>query len=97
LLRAALGSVGFALALFNLFTQGHAKVFLSRNDPGVVVTQPWALAAVALGFAGVLVWGVATVADHFDRRPNEKRDTKVRTRAAAIGFLFMLLGTVLPV
>jgi hypothetical protein len=37
------------------------------------------------------------VAAHFDRRLNEKRYTKVRTWAAAIGFLFMLLGTVLPV
>ena len=97
LFRAALGSVGFALALFNLFTQGHAQVFLSRSDPGVVVTQPWALAAVALGFAGVLVWCVATLADHFDRRPNEQRYATVRTWAASVGFVFMLLGTVLPV
>jgi hypothetical protein len=43
------------------------------------------------------VWGVATLADHCDRRPNDKRDAQMRTRAAAIGFVFMLLGTVLPV
>ena len=43
------------------------------------------------------MWGAATVADHCDRRPNDKRYTQVRTWAAAIGFVFMWLGTVLPV
>jgi hypothetical protein len=97
LLLATLAPFAVVLALIDMFTKGSSRVALSRHDPGVIVDQPWALAAVAVGYLGLLVWGVATVADHFDRRPNEKRYTKVRTWAAAIGFLFMLLGTVLPV
>jgi hypothetical protein len=83
--------------LFKLFAEGSASVFLSRSDPGITVTQPWVLAAVAVGFAGVLVLCIATLADHFDRRPNEQRYATVRNWAAGIGFGFMLLGTLLPV
>lgn len=97
LIRAALGLVGFALGLFKLFAEGSASVFLSRSDPGITVTQPWALSAVAVGFAGVLVLCIATLVDHFDLRPNEQRYATVRSWAAAIGFVFMLLGTLLPV
>lgn len=100
LLIAALAPFGVVLALIDIFTNGSRLVALNRRDPGVIVDQPWALAAAAaaaVGYLSLLVWGVATVADHFDRRPNEKRYTQVRTWAAAIGFLFMLLGTMLPV
>ena len=85
------------LAVIYMFTKGSRRVAITRHDPGVIVDQPWALAAVAVGYLGLLVWGAATLADHCDRRPNDKRYTQVRTRAAAIGFLFMLLGTLLPV
>jgi hypothetical protein len=97
LLIAALAPFGVVLALIDIFTDGSRLVALSRHAPGVIVDQPWALAAVAVGYIGLFVWGVATVADHFDRRPNEKRYAKVRRWAAAIGFLSMLLGTLLPV
>jgi len=95
LLLAALAPFAVVLALIDMFTNGSRLVALTRRDPGVIVDQPWALAAVAVGYLGLLVWGVATVADHFDRRPNEKRYAKVRNWGASVGFLFMLLGTVL--
>ena len=97
LLLATLAPFAVVLALIDIFTKGSRLVALTRRDPGVIVDQPWALAAVAVGYLGLLVWGVATVADHFDRRPNEKRYAKVRNWGASVGFLFTFLGTMLPV
>ena len=97
LLLATLAPFAVVLALIDIFTNGSRLVALTRRDPGVIVDQPWALAAVAVGYLGLLVWGVATVADHFDRRPNEKRYAKVRNWGASVGFLFTFLGTMLPV
>jgi hypothetical protein len=92
LLRAAFCAVGLLFGLYQIAVPGKARVFLSRRDPGVAVHDTWALVFVVIGYTGMLVFSVAMLADHFDRRKNEAIYERVMKLAVGVGFPCLLLG-----
>jgi len=92
LVKAAFGAVAIVFALHQMLSSGRTRVFLSRHSAGVEVQDTLALAVIALGYVALLVWAVATVADHFDRRANEAIYKRVSTFAVGLGFPCLLLG-----
>ncbi len=97
LVRAAFGVVALIFALYEILASGHSRVSLSRHSTAVDIHDTLALTVIAIGYVGLLVWAVATVADHFDRRPNEPIYRWVSNLSVGIGFPCLVLGIVIEI
>jgi hypothetical protein len=95
LFRFPFFTLALGYAIFTLFKDGKSRVFFSRKDPGVMITDAWALFFVAAGYVLLLVYFVSQLVDHFDRRKNEELYKKLARMSLGTGFPCLLIGVLI--
>lgn len=85
-----------AAALYQATALGYITLLASRHREGVTVTNPLAMGIALVGYACVLLYGLAIWADHLDRRVETEPKYKAARRwSLGIGAACMLISAVL--